>query len=1041
MCRERLTYMSSLKPINYERFWKELVADARDVVAEVLGDLDISKPAYLEDVKTWVARAVPELQTWRSLTTTEDDGYAKTLHRLNHLPKEIVKRSQSKSGAKELLKDLTSVSLMRLLPFRRTMLWYGHNNALLPRAYVRERIEKKEASLASGETAFAAFATNFDPYNQGMVVDDCKEDLRGTYFLIDRTLGLRSNAVVPMRSQGSGEDAGVTLAIVVISLPFSNAFRPDITEKLLTKFNKYEDQLQIMWEFEQLQERYEFEEKEYPKYPKDEVEAIISDLTPDAYIASDAGGEDARLPGCAIITGEASGAGGLQASVNMQSARLSVSPRHHALFVQSELELSAYGIHGRCFRLEDFTRLCSFGPYQLMFKSPAAAPAEYRPPAAFRVLQKVGVAVNQTFELGGTASLLHRRLDTQRGLFNHLLDYLATGRDSRRRILLEDMQYIGSNQHSPVDARGLDSALGELREWVRRQKNLRYLTLCLDSEALSLVYSAGSRSYLRGFRVFQNARDSSFEILGEHSWKDHPHLRDAAHELSGPRRFIAWCRAMTVLVTTTVPPGSEMAFEMKKFSLYPTGDRRPVACLPSLLLPDGSTLRIKRQGERVTISIEYADGCRLESTWQLGRMSVPLAAAASPMVFDVPDLNVELFGLSAKEKVLFFDLRRLHVGTLRRDWHVRDVATKNKPVAKLFTKLAEQHPEWVGSMDCLAVVPLPFKDALDIPSFSKWSEGSGERRMLVAGILRRTSERDVWADSDVELSTDREQRDTEDPFLERFWSLLDVVQKRQKMLRWVERLRQNETIFTHLSHDVCSEVNLKSLNGVLSVLNILLRQQMSKAPALKLDPEELMKVRRQLIEARLLNDDLDLLRLLSGKEIKQASQPPTIDDVLSYVNSAAKHAARHAALKILSDDMKRAPSQKVTDEVQLGKQLKAMLVLDVGRPGAESGSPLVLVMLDNLLRNAFEGVWSYRHANGGADPGEVRISLRKRDSCIAITNDAEPRRWEKIKAYYENVGDNLGIATIRSIAERLKVKVFPQILSDTRGEVQIIIER
>jgi signal transduction histidine kinase len=1029
--------MPLLKTIPYERFWKELVADARDVVAEALGGLNISEPAYLDDVKTWVARAVPELQTWCNFQTTDDHSHVRTIGKLSHLPKEIVKRSRTKSGRQALLKELTSVSLLRLLPFRRTMLWDRHNNALLPREYVRERIEKKETSLASGETAFAAFATNFDPYKKGMVVNDCKEDLRGTHFLTDRALGLRSNAIVPMRSQGRGKEAGVTLAIMVISLPFANAFGPDITEKLQSKFHKYEDQLQIMWEFEQLQERYEFEEKEYPK---DEVEAIIGDLTPDAYLAGDTGVEDARLPGCAIIAGEASGAGGIEAAVSVRSARISVSPRHHSLFVQSELELSGYGIDGRCFTLEEFSSLCSFGPYHLMYLPNAAA--EYRPPAAFRMLQRLGEAVNQTFELGGEASLLHRRLDTQRGLFSHLLDYLATGRDSRQRILLEDMQYICSNSPRPFDAPNAKNTLGELRKWVeQRQKNIRYLTICLDSEALSLVSPTGSKSYLWGFRVFRRGDNSSFVFLGEHSWDDHRQLRDAAHELSGPRRFIAWCRAMTALVTAAVPPDSERNFKLTNFSLYSPDSKRPVAYFPSLLLPDGSTLRINRRGKSVTVNIEYADGYRLESTWLLGKKLISLATAVlQPVVFDVPDLNVKLFGLSAREKALFFDLRRLHVGTLQRDWSV-PTFPKNEPVAELFTKLAVRLPEWVGSMDCLAVVPLPFKDALEIPSFSKWSEGSGERRMLVAGILRRTSERDVWAERDVELSTDREQRDTEDPFLERFWNLLDVVQKRQKMLRWVERLRQNETIFTHLSHDVCSEMNLRSLDGVLSMLNILLRQQMSKAPGIKLDPKDLIKVQRQLIEARLLNDDLGLLRLLSGKEIKQVSPPPTIDDVLSYVHHAVPRAARHAALKILSDYMKRSAGQKVTDETKLEKDLEAMLVFDAVKPGVESGSPLVLVMLDNLLRNAFEGVWSYRQTNGGAARGEVRISLRERDSCIAITNDAEPGRWEKIKDYYDNIGDNLGIATIRSIADRLNIKVFPQVLSETRGEMQLIIER
>lgn len=1015
-----------------QRFWRGLVKAATEASVQGAKHVDITNKACVEDIETWVFRLIPELQTWNTTHRKLGDLNSR-IATLRKLPKQVggCKADQAKF---KMIKRLTSVSLFRLRPFRRTMLWYRHHNSFLPDAYIRDRLENMEASLPSGEAAFVAFAGGRAAHQAGIVIGDCKEDLRSTYPLIDRAIGLRSNAIVPIRQS----ERGVILALIMVSLPFANAFEPKFLNVLRESFHHFEDQLELLWEFEQLRESREFDEKDYSARVKDEFRQIILDLTPDAYSGGEAKDDQARLPGCAILEGQASGGGQMAASVEINSAQVAVSPQHEALFAQSELELGSYGVRDRWFTTDDLSLIGTFGQYSLWY-----GPREERQPkfpdslASFGVLQLIGDAAALAFKRGGKASLMHRRLDTQRLLFSYTLDYLTSGHSARLAAVINEIRAIYAGVKDPIDLEQISGRLEEVRNWVVTQREaIRFLCISIDASVLALNYSA-TDTYLSGFRVL-GQNDASPHSLSEKP--DHPHLTDIAHELSGVRRFIALCRGLTALVTTSVPANDFRKFRIKNFGIYPkeTPDK-PCAYLPTTLLTHRSRLIIERQENSVNITIIDKDKCRLESSWQILKSFLPLATSAlAPLMPESQPLFLPLSGLPLKEQVLFFDLRRARVGAAR-SWHLKTTA-KCRPVAKLVQLLAKQMPEWVASMDCLAVVPLPHREGLNRPSFYEWAQGRGERRLLVAGILRRTIEEDVWGDSDIDLVSDGDPRLKEDPFLERFWKLLNGIQRRQGILRQLEKLKQNETILAHLSHDLCSKENIAILQRVLNTQQFILLPHKHNAPEFR--PKDLANHLKQLAEAQVFGHDLNLLRVLSTLDTAVIHRSPTLSELTSDLARATVSAIRHATRRIWNQSQVLISAESLTDLLKTDLLDVTDLKMRLRNIRSESyeSSPLLFVhaLLDNILRNAFENAWSF-----GSDPqrGTVRIEERPTDSCLAIANDAESGRWEGMEELYKTANDNLGIKIIRSIADRLNLTIAIKVNSATNGEIQLIVER
>jgi len=1018
----------SAQNISYHQFWNGLVETAKHLVIKELQTYPISKPEVVADVQLWVHRAVKELKLWNELhDNTKTKEVAEAIKELRDLPGAM----RTAQVPDHVLWKLTSVSLLRLRPFRRTMLWDLFSNLILPREYIEERIEKTEASLTSGETAFAAFAASFSSgYENGMVVGDCRENLRGTYFLIDRAIGLRSNVVVPMRkvTTGEPESLGPILAMVVVSLPFANAFVSEFTQRLVEKMRNYEGYVELMWEYDQLAERAEFEDKPYPKDDNgsiDDIGSIIDVLTPDAGTTE----MHAILPGCGVLVGEAVGSTGMAAAVELNGLHIAASRRHQSLFVQSELELEAYGIRDRCVSLTSFTSLGGTHEYQLMARFVDAQRSfEEVPLNARRIFETIGNSISKSFVSGGKVCREHRGRDTQRALFGYLLDYLVTGAKENRKKFLDDLRYSRSPYSVAFDFQALEYAIDSLNEWADTQRsNWTYLSLCIKKPVFRLVYPVGAMTYLSGFEVELLSNSETF-LLGEQMPNTaHDHLRNAAHELGGPRRFIAWCRALNSLLQTVPQSEGALEFCVEGFAIRPKDSSDLVCYLPSMVLPDGATILISRDSKLTKVSILSCDNeCILNSTWQLKRTALPLTTAASVSSSERIDVSgaeddgklmpIRLSRLSS-DKALFFDLRRMHAATKNRIWHFDSVIDPSlKPLAKLVSGLAQQLPEWVASMDCLAIVPMPFNDALEIPTLAQWSQGSGRRHLLVAGILRQSAEQDVGAEWDIEVMNGKSQHD---PFIERFQKLLGTMQHRQSTRQHIEALMQSQFMFTHLSHDICSYDNITTLRQVLGTQKSLLNAR--------------NRVERNLLrDSEMIVDDLEQLRLLSrGIKSTSMSRKLTIDEITKYIGPAASSAIVHAARKI-----SRGSAKQVTIA-----DLKPLINIKLMSSNKVKGLEphLILVLVDNLIRNALEGAWSYNRCAVKKSRGRVCIQHRPLDHTLVIGNDAEPGRWERILQLYrgESTG-NVGIKIIRLVADLLKIACRVKLTSETRGEIHLI---
>lgn len=1029
--------------IALQRFWRGLVDAATTASADGAKHKNIHEPACVSDIETWIYRLIPELQSW-SRTHQKLPDLNSRIRLLRKLPNQISGCKEEKAKI-DLIKRLTSVSLFRLRPFRRTMLWDRYHNSFLPEAYTSARVENMEASLPSGEAAFVAFAGGCAAYQTGIVIGDCKEDLRSTYPLIDRTIGLRSNAIVPIRQQAKDakeSQLGTILALIMVSLPFANAYTKEFASRLTKAFIPFEDQVELMWEFEQLRETHELDEKDYPPKLNDEFRQLILDLTPDAYAGPEGKDDPARLPGCAILVGEASGGGQMAASVEISSAQVAISPQREALFAQTELELGSYGVKDRWFTPEDLFKVGTLGVYSLWYgpreDRRAELPESLEP---FKVLQIIGDAAALAFKRGGKASLMHRRLDTQRLLFSYTLDYLASGHSTRLAAIINEIRAIYASIRDQIDLDQIAARLDEMREWVVRQGDApRFLCVSIDAPVLALNYTA-EETYLSGFRGRRAGETSLHSLSKKIIWSEHSHFTDVAHELSGVRRFIALCRALSAFVLTTFPGDGAKTFKIKNFGIYSSDSPKQAhAYLPSTLLSHKSLLSIERLGNSVNIKIKNNDGCLLESNWQVRNGFLPLATSAlAPLTPKSKPLHLQLTGLPLKEQVLFFDIRRARISPGSRPWRVNS-NTKCRPVANLVQLLAKEMPDWAASMDRLAVVPLPHREGFKRPSFLEWAQGRGKRRLLVAGILRRTVEPDVWSDWDIDLVSDSNPP-KEDPFLERFWNLLNGVQHRQSILRQIEKLKQNETIIAHLSHDLCSQENIEILQKVLNLQELILRPHRSNAPDFK--PQDVDRHVKELAEAQVISHDLNLLRVLASLDSNVVYPPTTLATITSALVKSTVSAIRHAARRITRTSPGPVYDESLADLLITDLLDVANLKKDLRKIRSEVHvSPdLVFIhaLLDNVLRNAFEGAWSF---SSGSPKGTVKVQQRPEHSSLVVSNDAEPGRWERMEALYNTAtAQHLGITIIRSIAERLNVGIVVKVNSATNGEIQLIVER
>jgi hypothetical protein len=759
-----------LKRSTYQQLWQRKVIDR---VKRLLGDkaksgivmpgMSLRESPCREQVCGWASVAEKELRMWAGLPGGESWGRAavglKAAEGLARLP-DSLDRAASPSAERTLLRTLASVSLLTLRPYQRTMLWAMHHNSLLPDKFIEERAEQAEASLASGVAAFAAFASTTDKYGKGIVIGDCREDLRGTYFLIDRVLGMRTNAIVPVRmffndathkGQGAAEKDSPLLALIVVSLPFARAFGVDFLNHLSRVISRELDVIpELMWELEQLHEEKRLEAMAFD-LEAGVLQATMKDLVPDAFRLGGHSKPGGRLPGCVIVVGEATGAEGNAAEVKIDYAVGAVSQPHRSLFTLSELELETYGVRNRCFALKkSFKQMPSpSGTYSLWVKTrqPKGGSLGAVPESFFRTVEAVAAAATKPFEAYGPAAEQHRALDTQRTLLFPLLQHLMTDNRHYLQELVSNLRYLGwPSGATAAPAEGgqgddpfapLLADIGEMREWVAANRDgIDGLCLCMQTETLHIEYPASVKNpdtYLSCFNVtYDGVKRRLDEWVSSEGGAARPedaddergrnpaleYIENVAREFADPHNFIALCRSLNSLVNY-LRKGNECCFTVKDFALEASDGGAAVGYLSSLLLPDGSRLEIKGEaGHQYRMRVETPFGCTVESLWGYNRRYLPLTSSSMLR----PDNRLQLGpgGDGRGELVLkqmggdteiFANLVRPHgkirdVGGRVGQVTFRDVPLARKGVTTLIQRLRTEAPEWIVGMDSLAVIPL-----------------------------------------------------------------------------------------------------------------------------------------------------------------------------------------------------------------------------------------------------------------------------------------------------------------------------------------------
>lgn len=683
--------------------WKHLIGLAQDEVIEALEDIELTTETRLNEFNEWMELASKGMDYWfrstpekiagknkRRSSKKKDDAFDSTSEifteedkrRQNAIKNRTLKLEDIPEAGperEEFIKKITFVSILRVRPFRRAVVWDMHYNEILPESFVMRHAMNAEASLTSGEAAFAAFASEVPEYREGIVIDNSITDLRGTYFLLDRILGVRTNAIVPIRKEGSEDDSAEKskdsgqprsslVALVVVSLPFSNIFPPKFTHRLLKKFGNHPNLLlDILWENEMLNEEQLLRQESYDFRSLLDKESLVNANSILRFASTN---EGAPFSGGMIISGQATGAGGATAQVKLNKAEIAVSPIHQSHFIQSELELDTYGINYSYFKLSQFHEILSIGDYRFMVMSDSGKPEttpvkvevdKFSTEALIAIDRAVCEYKPANYEEGAYSD--HMRLDIRREIFFNLLQFYSTAifsgtssgdvdelrKENNYFIKLDQsLKYLdavtssegsfrnrGKLTNKPRDLRAIEEGLIRLGEQIYKSiksTDIASLTLCIKhNSVLSLVLPESAQNCLPGFSLtFDGQAYDLTKELSNSKANLPPFVRDVIYELSFPENIVALSRAFNSLFNAFFSlgqPNREIKFSIDNFNLRLLPDITQLGnnldeltllnllknklnlkgLLPSMLLPDSSILQMSIENKLVKIKIQNRD--------------------------------------------------------------------------------------------------------------------------------------------------------------------------------------------------------------------------------------------------------------------------------------------------------------------------------------------------------------------------------------------------------------------------------------------------
>jgi len=965
----------------YTALWKALAGELEGITAEELTaqwsgrpDLPTRRAEWRRAIESWTTAADGPLRRWLKSRRENSD----VLQILANLPP-----FAEYMPVRDFFALVTSYSLFRLQPYRRTIVWDHHYNKVVPASFIEKFVLQQTSDLTAGETAFAVFASECDDYAQGLVVGDGFCNLRGTYSIVDRLLGIRNNAFVPIRSTSVVDGRRALLALLVVSLPVPNVFSPAICQRFSDVLRKYEEIFEFLLDVEQREEVAALQRR-HPAWPGDS--GALLDLFVDRPAPPDQhpGEEKPRnrdgpadcpaLPACAIVTCQ-NAPGRLEVSV-VESA-IQFSAGYEAQFCLTASELASYGVRASEV-LDNKIILCDAASHGLCLFSAGKLPEDV-PEYVDELLGDISaIAVNSSegFE-GKTSSLAsqrHLELELLRVLARGLLSYVATGDVSGRNELANHLQILGSDEQQV--SRLLKYA-ENLRQWAReRSAVLEYLLLTVQRPLPVFASPLAPQNYLVNIEYRRGAASPvPFFVLDPEDPALPGWVRLAFLEVLEPHSLVSLCRALLFLIESLPQSGSH-EFEVKDgFLLQKAGSDygAPSLVLSSLLLPTGATFGVERDGRTVKAKITR-DGATIVLTWTLINGPLPLAIAILNQPRSRTRLNATITGEWSARGYLFCDLARISAeaeAIMPSAWSYNGIAAQRN-AAEVLHAVAEVSPQFVRAVDSVAIVPLPSPLDSEPPTLQSWAGVAGEQRLLLAAALQRPraslpaiGPEEKWSDlRDAGTSLVVRCFDDEsppDPLARRFCDLIRTIHHLELERQLRQRDRLDQEMKSRRQHDL--DPAIKEMEAALADL----RQEKHSLPR-----------RLELACSGLLS------RYRRAGRLRLGPQTPsfTFDDLRAHVDHSIDEARVRAWEKI----------QERKLPIEAEKLIGALSFIGLGGQN-ESGDDRVILLMGNLLANA--GVAAAKYGS------EVKIEFE--DNLVRIKNRALRSDWEPAAAFFNGV--------------------------------------
>lgn len=911
--------------------WSALVTDLETVVTDELvrtwsavDDLSAYRAEWRRAIEGWVAVAGKLLGRWIA-DRSESEAALEMLH---GLPPFV-----SNAPLPDLFRLLASFSLFRLRPYLRGLVWHQHRNKLIPEVFIRDVVRDQTSDLSAGETAFAAFASDDGAYASGMVVADAFSNLRGTFSLIDRVLGLRSNAFIPLRTKHDRDTSGELLGMVVVSLPLPRMFSRDVTRVLSRSAQKYSELLYLLLRMEQGEERGKIEERLLSSDSL-AVEGLCRDLVgrSDRRLRQGALDGEVKVPACVLVrcVSESS------AEVMLRSAEGFIERECECKYLEIESELSCYGIPDREASVPN-SQDATAG--QLYLISDGSVISNL-PEQVERLLRQVSDVVTNATEFLHTKDSSevvrgHVCIELLKDASRHLMDFATSVGDveSERGRFLSLFRLLGSE----LDSAEVSESLDAFRRWIRTNlRSCHILTLAVGRCCPVVTLRAGE-SYLSLVEELSAQRAESTATLPEH----------VSLELGRTHGFLSWVRSMGQMIST-VPVGTSVTLSSRRgFELVRGGE--PYCVLTSFLLPEDSALTIRREGDSVhtVLSIQGRD---LSTKWGWRPSFFPLSVRPLRRVSYRLQLSETVKGLWPDTGELFCELLRFHGQT--NGWPGPVHGDKSMPVERhaleAVKAIAEKLP-WFGRVvNTVAIIPLlPIREKRAL-ALRSWAARTGSKHLLVIGCLERpraAALQHLQAGTELRSSPRLllrcfDARKHPDPLVRRFSFISSILHNLadERTLRQADLYKRKQ--LGRLLHD---------FQGYINALDAVLQ---ADTPAMSTAAATVVRAYRQLQQYSMVGQ----------------ITPATFDELKAHLNEGATQGIGRAVRRQGEDNRRR---------------MSSMLVGLDGLPSADQRRPEIEELFSNIFANALEA----------ALPGEGQVVVKTRRPWITITNPCEPDKW------------------------------------------------